>query len=235
MIPKPRRHCGRAANCTRGHRQRRCEWVSAGDRPHQRCDQDRGRMDLLVGAGRHHRPASWRERSRGDRHCRRKTGERPLPLVVRQPASDVTEKKIIALVAARSRSGMSPVTRFKNVSGLWMPSSAPASARSTRRSCACCANRRQTPAAADSHAKAGCRRADFSALALPHRLAGVLAQRTQQIVDNPPFPGLDLCAQAHAGRQAHGDPSICRVALSSFTRTGKTGPSFRPASRRGRR
>lgn len=34
-----------------------------------------------------------------------KRGERPLPLVVRQPASDVTEKKIIALVAARSRSG----------------------------------------------------------------------------------------------------------------------------------
>lgn len=34
-----------------------------------------------------------------------KWGERPLPLVVRQPGSDVTEEEIIALVAARSRSG----------------------------------------------------------------------------------------------------------------------------------
>ncbi len=34
-----------------------------------------------------------------------KWGERPLPLVVRQPGSDVTEDEIIALVAARSRSG----------------------------------------------------------------------------------------------------------------------------------
>lgn len=34
-----------------------------------------------------------------------KWGERPLPLVVRQPGSEVTEAEIIALVAARSRSG----------------------------------------------------------------------------------------------------------------------------------
>ncbi|RIA32474.1 fatty-acyl-CoA synthase [Stenotrophomonas sp. AG209] len=34
-----------------------------------------------------------------------KWGERPLPLVVRRPGSDVTEAEIIALVAARSRSG----------------------------------------------------------------------------------------------------------------------------------
>jgi len=34
-----------------------------------------------------------------------KWGERPLPLVVRQPGSDVTEAEIIELVAARSRSG----------------------------------------------------------------------------------------------------------------------------------
>jgi len=34
-----------------------------------------------------------------------KWGERPLPLVVRQPGAEVTEAEIIALVAARSRSG----------------------------------------------------------------------------------------------------------------------------------
>ncbi|MNU97202.1 Long-chain-fatty-acid--CoA ligase [compost metagenome] len=34
-----------------------------------------------------------------------KWGERPLPLVVRQDGSDVTEAEIIELVAARSRSG----------------------------------------------------------------------------------------------------------------------------------
>ncbi|RAX29361.1 fatty acid--CoA ligase, partial [Enterococcus sp. HPCN18] len=34
-----------------------------------------------------------------------KWGERPLPLVVRQPGRDVSEAEIIELVAARSRSG----------------------------------------------------------------------------------------------------------------------------------
>lgn len=63
---------------TGGHRQHRRRRLPAGDRPYQGRDQDRWRVDLLAGSGRHHRAAPGRQRGCGDWYQRHEMGRAPV-------------------------------------------------------------------------------------------------------------------------------------------------------------
>jgi fatty-acyl-CoA synthase len=79
---KRARSCGRAAGCTPATSRPSTAWVHRHPRPHQGCDQDRRRVDLVAGPRRPGQPPSGGARSGGGRRGRSAVGRAPVCLLV---------------------------------------------------------------------------------------------------------------------------------------------------------